>query len=419
MTTASLSRLLAPGQRVWLPTMANQSALLVDQLQADPERAAGVTFCGVQFPGIDSFDPLALHPQARQIGGFMTAGLRRGIAQGRAELLALDYLALARHLQHEAPPFDIAFAQLTPPDADGWCAPGLSADFTPLVWPRAKRRAAHLNPRLPRLASSFRVHVSELDLAVEADAPLLDFHDPAVGATEARIGAHVATLVRDGDTLQFGIGAVPLSLAAALSGHRRLRFHGGMLPSAVMTLDAAGALDRDAVMTAGLVLGDAALRDWVRGGKPSLRLTDVTQTHGPAALAALGSTTRFVAINSAVEVDLFGQVNAERANGMLQAGAGGLPAFAQGALAAPGGRLVIALPSTARGGTVSRIVPALGDGGLVTLPRHLADAVVTEHGVAELRALPLDARANALIAIADPAQRGALSAAWDDWRRKL
>ena len=410
---------LAPGQRVWLPTLSNQSALLAAELQAAPERAAGVTFAGLQFPGIDTLDPLALHPQARQIGCFMTAGLRRGIAQGRAELPAQDYLALARHLQHEAPPFDIAFAQLTPPDADGWCAPGLAADFLPLVWPRARRRVAHLNPRLPRLASTFRVHVSELDRAVEADAPLLDFKDPTVGATEARIAAHVATLVRDGDTLQFGIGAVPLSLAAGLSGHRRLRFHGGMLPSAVMTLDAAGALDRDAVMTAGVVLGDAALRDWLRSSAPPLRLTDVTQTHGLAALAALGPTTRFIAINAAVEVDLFGQVNAERTHGVLQAGAGGLPAFAQGALASAGGRLVIALPGTARGGTVSRIVPALDAQGLVTLPRHLADAVVTEHGVAELRALSLDARAQKLIAIADPAHRDALSAAWDALRRTL
>ncbi|MFT3821194.1 MAG: acetyl-CoA hydrolase/transferase C-terminal domain-containing protein [Rubrivivax sp.] len=412
----ALTGLLAPGQRVWLPTLSNQSALLDAELQTEPDRAAGVTFAGLQFPGIDTLDPLALHPQARQLGSFMTAGLRRGIAEGRAELLALDYLGLARHLEHEAPPFDIAFAQLTPPDADGWCAPGLAADFLPLVWPRAKRRVAHLNPRLPRLAGSFRVHVSELDVAVEADAPLLDFHDPAVGAAEARIASHVATLVRDGDTLQFGIGSVPLSLADGLTGHHRLRFHGGMLPAAVMRLWAAGALDRDAVLTTGVVLGDAALRDQLAQCAAKLHLTDVRHTHGLAALAAI---PRFIAINAAVEVDLFGQVNAERAGGMLQAGAGGLPAFAQGALASPGGRVVIALPSTARGGTVSRIVPALDAKGLVTLPRHLADAVVTEHGVAELRTLPLDARVQALIAIADPAHREGLAAAWDALRRTL
>ena len=128
---------------------------------------------------------------------------------------------------------------------------------------------------------------------------------------------------------------------------------------------------------------------------------------------------RFVAVNGAVEVDLFGQVNAERAGGVLQAGAGGLPAFAQGALASPGGRLLICLPATAKGGTVSRIVPALDRQALVTLPRHLADAVVTEHGVAELRGLSLGAQAEALIAIAAPEHRAALAVAWNDIARSL
>lgn len=405
---------LAPGQRVWVPTLSNESALLADELRNDPERAAGVTFAGVQFPGIDRIDYLALHPRARQLGWFMSPALRRGLAERRAELPAQDYLAIARHLR-DAPPFDVAIAQLTPPDADGWCAPGLACDFVPLVWRRAARRVAHFNPRLPRLASSFRVHRSEIDLAVEADAPLNDFADPAVGAVEARIGTHVATLVRDGDTLQFGIGGVPLSLAAALSNHRRLRFHGGMLPSAVRTLWDAGALDRDAPVTTGVVLGDFALRDFA-AQLPSLVLTDVTQTHDPA---RLGAIPRFVAVNGAVEVDLFGQVNAERAGGTLQAGAGGLPAFAQGALASPGGRLLICLPATAKGGSVSRIVPTLDRQALVTLPRHLADAVVTEHGVAELRGLSLGARAEALIAVAAPEHRAALAAAWDDIARSL
>ena len=407
--TRRLVDALAPGLRVWVPTLANESALLADELRADPERARGVTFAGVQFPGIDRTDYLAFHPEARQVGWFMTPGLRRGLAQGRAELSVQDYLGIARELR-DAEPFDVAIAQLTPPDADGWCAPGLAADFMPLVWPRARRRVAHLNPGLPRIASGFRVHVSEIDLAIEAEAPLHDFADPGAGDLEARIGAHVATLVRDGDTLQFGIGGVPLSLARALSGHRQLRFHGGMLPSTFRALWEAGAIDRDAPVTTGVVLGDAGLREFASTLR-TLRLEPVTVTHDIARLAGI---RRFVAVNSAVEVDLFGQVNAERAAGAIQAGAGGLPAFAQGAHASPGGRLVIALPAAAKGGTLSRIVPVLGAQSLVTLPRHLADAVVTEHGVAELRGLSLDARAQALIAIAHPSHRAGLATAWQD-----
>ena len=398
---------LAPGQRVWMPSLSNESALLHDELRADPERASGVTFMGVQFPGIDRIDYLQLHPQARQLGWFMSSALRRGLADGRAELLSQDYLGIVHHLAEMAP-VDLACAQLTLPDADGWCSPGLACDFLPLVWRQARRRVAHLNPRLPRLPGSFRVHVSELSAAIEADLPLNDFIEAPASAADERIAAHVASLVRDGDTLQFGIGAVPLAAARALGSHRRLRLRGGMATRLVRTLWDAGALDRDERIVTGVVLGDASLREFVAGLKP-LWLTDVSQTHNVPAIAA---TPRFIAINGAVEVDLFGQVNAERVGGAIQAGAGGLPAFALGASASPGGRLIVCLPATARRSGSSRIVVALGDQALCTVPRWLTDAVVTEHGVAELRGLSLQARAQALIGIAAPEHRAALDDAW-------
>jgi acyl-CoA hydrolase len=405
---------LAPGLRVWAPAMSNESTLLHQELLADPERARGVTFSSVQFPGIDRTDYLAIHPEARQLGWFMTPALRKGIGEGRADVIGLDYVGIARELR-EGPVFDVAIAQLTPPDADGWCAPGLSCDFVPLVWQRAGRRVAHINPALPRLDSSFRVHISQLDHIVEAEAALIDFADPVLGDTERAIGRHVATLVRDGDTLQFGIGGVPLSLGQALGNHRRLRFHGGMLPSALRTMWDAGAMDRDARMLTGVVLGDGPLREFA-AALPHLYLADVGQTHDPERVAA---TERFIAVNGGIEVDLLGQVNAERTGGVIQAGSGGLPCYSQGAQRSPGGRLVTCLPSTARGGSVSRIVPAIADQALVTVPRYLTDAVVTEHGVAQVRGLGLNARAEALIAIADPAHRPALVEAWAQMRKKL
>lgn len=414
MSPPRLTDGLRPGMRVFQPTLANQSGLLVRELTEDPERAAGVTFCGVQFPGIDSFDPLALHSQARQWSAFMSPGLRTGVREGRAALLSMDYLALARVLR-EGPPMDLAIAHLSLPDADGWCSPGLSADFLPLVWPRARRRVAHINPLMPRLPGSFRVHVSELDAHTVSPEPLLDFKEAVAGGVELRIGAHVAALVRDGDTLQFGIGSVPLALARSLTSHRRLRFQGGMLSSGVQTLWEAGAMHTPSPVTTGVVLGSAALREFAAQLRP-LWLTSVDHSHQLAALAAI---PRFMAINSAVEVDLFGQVNAERTPQGLQAGPGGLPAFAMGAQASPGGRLLICLPATARGGAVSRIVPSLGEAALCTLPRHLADVVVTEFGVADVRDLDIDQRAQALIAIAAPEHRDALEGAWSRTRCAL
>lgn len=405
---------LAPGMRVLTPTLSNESALLAQELAEDPDRASGVDFCGVQFPGIDTFNPLAHHAQAHLSAHFMGPAVRAGLTTGQASLSGLDYLGIARQLQ-QAAPLDLVIAQLPPPDAQGWCGPGLACDFWPLVWRQARRRVAHINPRMPSLRGGFRVHMSELDAVVEAELPLLDFQNPTPGDTEARIGQLVAELVRDGDTLQFGIGSVPLGLANQLVHHRRLRFWGGLASSALQTLWEAGAMDTAARLTTGVVLGQAGFRDFA-ARLDTLWLDNVTHTHSPARLAALPA---LVAINSAVEVDLFGQVNAERSQGVLQAGAGGLPAFVQGALASEGGRSLICLPSTARRGSVSRIVPCLSEQGLCTLPRYLTDTVVTEHGVAQVRDLSIDQRARALIAVADPAHREGLQSAWHGLRQRL
>lgn len=406
-----LSDALFPGARVWVPTLSGESGLLTQELQADPERAQDVTFMGVQFPGIDTVDYLSMHPRARQAAFFMSPSVRRGLTDQRAELFCLDYLGLVHHLR-TCEPVDVAIAQISLPDADGRCSLGFCADFMPLVWANAKRRVAHVNPRIPRTRGSFTVTLSELDGYVEADTPLLSYTNPALGDVDHRIAHHAASLVRDGDTLQFGIGTVPLALAEALTSHRRLKLHTGMVTHAVQRLAQAGALDPQARITTGVALGDPDFQAFVAQHQP-LWFTDVSQTHSPCFIATI---PRFIAVNTAVEVDLFGQVNSERVGGVLQAGAGGLPAFAQGALASPGGRLLICLRATAVRGTVSRIVPSLGAGAVCTLPHYMADTVVTEHGVAELRGLSLEARAQALIGIAAADHQAALGDAWTQLR---
>jgi acyl-CoA hydrolase len=204
-------------------------------------------------------------------------------------------------------------------------------------------------------------------------------------------------------------------VASVLGSHRKLRFFSGMLSSAARVLWDSGALDHDARITAGALLGDDAFYEFA-AGLAQLWMTHAGHTHNVTTIAAI---PRFVGVNGAVEVDLFGQVNSERVDGAIQAGSGGLPVFARGAQGSAGGRLLVCLGATAKKGTVSRIVPALGTSALVTVPRYLTDAIVTEHGVAELRGLPLDARAQAIIAIAAPEHRGSLANAWDEMRRKV
>jgi acyl-CoA hydrolase len=409
-----LSDAIQAGNRVFVSTMSTESALLAEELQADPERARDVNFMGVQFPGIDRTDYLGLHPEARLTAYFMSPSVRRGMQEGRASLQGMDYLGIA-HILRNGPPVDVAIAQLSSPDANGRCSTGLSSDFMPLVWQRAKKRIAHINPLMPRTQGSFSIAMHELDGYVEAERPLLDYQEPVAADLDLCIAAHAASLVRDGDTLQFGIGTVPLALGQALAQHRCLKVHAGMVTAVVQRLHAAGALDADARITTGVALGDAGFRDFV-ARHAALWFTDVGHTHDVTALASI---PRLVAVNAAVEVDLFGQVNSERMAGALQAGSGGLPAFAQGALRSAGGRLLICLRSTAARGTVSRIVPVLAGGGLCTLPGYMADTVITEHGIAELRGLNMEQRAQALIGIADPAHQTALQAAWELQRAKL
>ena len=409
-----LTEYFRPGVRVFAAGLTGESAVLREELLLHPQRAAGVEFTSVQLPGVDSTDYLAIHLESRTRAFFMTPAVRAAMVQGRSALHPLDYTGICRYLV-EAEPFDIAVGQFTPPDVAGWCSPGLSADFLPLVWARANKRVGHFNPELPRLDSSFRVHVSEFDAVVEAATPALAVKPSAPSTVIESIGRHAANLFRDGDTLQFGLGSVLPEVARALHGHRRLRVLSGMVSPWLQTLWESGSLDRDAQIVTGVVFGDASFYDYV-GRLDRVRLEDVRSTH---AVHSISQIPRFVAVNSAVEVDLFGQMNSERSDGSLQAGAGGLPAFAHAAQIAPQGRLLICLPATARGGKLSRIVSSLDSNSLCTVPRHQADAIVTEFGVAELRGLPVERRAEALIAIAHPDHRERLSAAWDEMGKRL
>ena len=200
-----------------------------------------------------------------------------------------------------------------------------------------------------------------------------------------------------------------------LRSHKKLRFFSGMITSPARTLWESGALDRDVRITSGVLLGDDAFYEFA-AGLEQLWLTHAGHTHDVTTIAAI---PRFIGVNGAVEVDLFGQVNSERVDGTIQAGSGGAPVFARGAQGSAGGRFLICLGATAKKGAVSRIVPALGTNALVTVPRYLTDAIVTEHGVAELRGLTLDARAQAIIAVAAPEHRDSLSNAWDEMRKKM
>lgn len=410
---SSLSRLLRPGLRVYAAGAGGESPVLTAALAATPEAAAGVRFIGVWLPGINRCDYAGLHPQARATAFFVGAEMRRSFAAGRVDLWPIPYSAIYAHLRDRAP-IDLALLHVSPPDASGLVSLGTANDFTPAILGKARVKVAHINPLMPRTRGAAKLRLAEIEHVIEAPAPLLAGDAVGDEVIDA-IGRRIATLLRDGDVIEVGIGRIQ-GVFAAFAGLRRLRIHSGAISTPLLTLAGAGAIAPDLnAITTGIAYGNADLYAFVRDD-PRIRFATVGETHDPANLRQL---ERFIAINSVIEVDLFGQANAEIVDGRQVSGAGGIVDFMRGARLSPGGRAIVALPATARSGRVSRIVPALAAGTAVSVARGDAQIVVTEFGIADLRELSIDGRAEALIAIAAPAFRADLETAWKDFRRRM
>lgn len=410
LTFDSFHDYLGQGVEIYAPGCAGHSLLFQSWLEQAPERCAGLRFTGVHIPTVNRFDFAALHPRARQRSIFLSGDLRASWLAGRVDYLPLTYSGTWQWLSEQAR-FDVALVQVAPPDDDGQCSLGIACDFTPAVWPHATRVLAHVNPRMPRTHGP-SIPWSRIDAVVEQECPLLETPDPAPDPAMDAVAAQVANLVPDRATLQLGLGRLQSAVLGALRGRRGLRLHTGMVSDGLLGLIEDGALAAapDAVV-AGVALGTQALYRAVAG---QVRFREVGHTHDHDVLRAI---PRLTAINSALSVDLLGQVNGEYLDGRQLSGVGGLPDFLRGARQAREGRGIIALPAATPKGE-SRILPMLPSGP-VSLSRIDADCIVSQHGVADLRHLDVHARAQAIIAIADPMHRESLQRAWHDLAQTL
>jgi acyl-CoA hydrolase len=294
---------------------------------------------------------------------------------------------------------------------------GVVADYLQVAIARARTVIAEVNEQMPRTCGDSALDPGDVDHVVYSDRPLVSVPPPAVGLVEARIGAHVAALVPPNPVLQLGLGKLGYAVAQALQERDDIAIHGGVVGDWLVDLAEAGALDNahkpidpDATVT-GTVVGTRRLYDFVHEN-PAVRMRPLSYTHAPEILRRFD---RLISVNSALQIDLTGQANAEIVNGCNVGAVGGQVDFVRAAVASPGGRAVLALPATAKQGALSRIVPRFAD-GVVTTPRCDVDVVVTEHGIADLRGVPLSERARRLIAIADHRHRDALSSYADDHR---
>jgi acyl-CoA hydrolase len=297
------------------------------------------------------------------------------------------------------------------PPRDGRVSLGLAHDFAPAAIAAGAEVVGVADPAIPFVPDGVTQPLSRLSALVDGPSPLPDLPDAEPSAPFAALARHAAALVRDGDTVQCGIGPAAAAVLRMLSSHRRLGLHAGLLADAGLDLLRDGAALR---ATAGVWLGSAA-RVPELAEERRIAWRPVGLTHDVLALAAIPC---FVAVNGAVEVDLFGQTNSEVIGGRQVSGHGGAADFARGARRSPGGRSLVVLLSTGSGG-VSRIVSALPRAAPVAVTRADADYVVTEHGVAELRHADLDTRAERLIAIAAPEHRERLANEWDAIRRAM
>jgi 4-hydroxybutyrate CoA-transferase len=343
--------------------------------------------------------------------------IARSHAAGKVRFLPLHYSGIWDYLA--GLDIDVALIQVTPPDRSGRCSLGVSVHFVPAVLDRAKVVVAEVNAAMPRPARSYDFPYDRLDYVVETERPLVALATGDLPPEVHRIGAHVASLIEDGDTIQIGIGKVPAAVLAALRDRQGLGLHGGLVSDEVADLHETGVLTGarkshdTGIVVCTAALGSSRVYEWA-GRCRDLRFAPVSYTHDIRVLARID---RFVAINSVLAVDLSGQANAEMLGGRQVSGTGGLLDFVRGARLSRGGRSILALPSTAASGKTSRIVLRLGEADVVSCPRADADIVVTEHGVARLRDRSVDERAEALIAIADPAFRRDLADEWEALRR--
>jgi acyl-CoA hydrolase len=402
-----------PGDTVLWPQGSGEPTALTSALVRQRADLGGITVFVATTLGATLQPEHVDHIRFLGLGGLgETARLSR---RGLVEVMPARVSTLPSLLRTGQLSADVVLVQVSPPDENGQCSLGLVTDYVRAAVDQARTVVAEVNAQVPRTRGDTAIAYGRFDHVLHTDRPPLTVRPGEPSAAVLAVAKQVAALVPDGATLQLGIGGVPDALARFLGYKADLGVHSGMIGDWVPILVEAGVITNSrkpvdcGVTVTGALFGTERLYRWA-DDNPRLCMRALDGTHGAAALSALPDLW---AINSAIEVDLTGQINAEMMNGAYVGGIGGQLDFARAACSSRRGRSVVALASTAARGTVSRIVTRLPD-EVVTTPRADADLVVTEFGVADLRGATLHQRAARLMAIAHPAHRAALEQVWVD-----
>lgn len=402
---------IKPGQRVsWGQACAEPQALTRLMVEQRHEIAHGGRFSA--YLGVGSTETITpAHADCIDFMSYCGTGANRALARaGVLDILPAHYSLIASMMADRRLSIDVLLLQVAPSGTPGRYALSIANEYLVSALASSPVVIAMCNQQAPVCPGAHQLGEADIDVLVHVSEAPVQAAGALAGPVERAIAERVASLIDDGDTLQFGLGAVPDTVLAQLSSRRHLGIHSGLIGDRVVDLSECGALTNarksidTGVSVCGSLMGTSRLFAHA-DGNPAIRLADTRYTHHPDVLARID---RFVAINSAIEVDLSGQINAEVARGEYVGAVGGSIDFLRGAARSRGGRPIVALPSTA--GARSRIVASLS--GPVSTPRSDAGFIITEHGVADLRGATLSQRRERLLAIADPAHRASLDEAF-------
>jgi 4-hydroxybutyrate CoA-transferase len=400
------------GNRVWIHTGCATPETLVEALAARAGELHNVEILHMVACGSAAYCRPEMASHLRLNSLFLSGCVRGAVAEGRADYSPISLSDIENFLESGDMPLDVALIQTAPPDAHGFLSLGVSVDCSLTAARQARVIIAEVNDQMPRTLGDSYLHVSQVAAVVETSRPLLELRPEPATEVQERVARHVASIVPDGATLQMGIGGIPNAVLTCLSNHRDLGIHSEMCSDGVVPLIESGVINgsrkslHPGKAVTGFVLGSKVLFDFLHQN-PAFEFMPTRYVNDPF---VIGQNNNMISINSALQVDVTGQVCSDSIGTRPYSGFGGQLDFIRGAGRSRGGKPIIALPSTAKNGTVSRIVPMLDAGAGVVTTRSDVHYVVTEYGIAHLRGKTLRQRAEALIGIADPKFRDGL---WD------
>jgi acyl-CoA hydrolase len=359
---------------------------------------------------VDYFDPGTIH-HVRHTSAFLGGASRTGAHEGWVDYTPAHFSEIPGLFRRGLLGADVVFARSSAMDDHGFFALGLSADYTMAAIERARAVVLEVTPQVPFTFGDCHVHVSQVAALVESQEPLVELPPARIGDVEHAIAGHVADMIPDGATLQIGIGAIPDAVVQQLAEKNDLGVHTEMFGDGILSLLEAGNITNQrknmhhGKMLATFALGSGRLYEYMHRN-PALEMHPVDVTNDPV---LAGQNESLHSINGTLQVDLIGQCGSESLGFRPYSGTGGQVDFVRAANRSQGGKAIIVVPSTAKGGTVSRIVPTLAPGTHVTTGKNDVNYVVTEYGVAQLRGRCARERARELIAIAHPDFRAELT----------